>query len=98
MGDYRVYITTDFQKVFCSKCGIRVQDLDFVDLWQSITKRLERYVVHLCSFMTISDVARHLNLDWELIKRVDKMYLKEAYDHVNREDLRILAIEEISIK
>lgn len=32
MGDYRVYITTYFQKVFCSKCGIRVQDLDFVDL------------------------------------------------------------------
>lgn len=98
MGGYAVYLCTTFRKVYCPRCGIRVEDLGVVDLWQAVTKRLAQYIVYLCGVMTISDVSRHFGLDWRLIKRIDRMYLREAYSHVHAEDLRILAIDEVSIK
>jgi transposase len=98
IAGYVVYLPTTFRKLRCPKCGIRVEDLGFVGLWQPITKRLAEYIVYLCSIMTISDVSRHLGLDWRLVKRIDKMYLSEAYTHVHSEELHILAIDEIAIR
>ncbi len=98
MAGSEVYLSTTFRKVYCSRCGIRVEDLDFVDLWQPITKRLAQYIVYLCTLMTISDVSRHLGLDWRLIRRIDQIYLSEAYSHVHSEPLCILSIDEIAIR
>lgn len=98
LGCYQVYLCTHIRKLHCGVCGYRVEDLEFVDLRQSITKRLAQYIVYLCSLMTISDVARHLDLDWRLVKRVDKLYLWEAYSHVHWDDLHILAVDEVAIR
>lgn len=98
IAGYAVYLPTTFRKLYCIKCGIRVEDLEFVALWQPVTKRLAQYIVYLCSIMTISDVSRHLGLDWRLVKRIDKMFLSEAYSHVHSEELYILAIDEIAIR
>jgi len=48
MSGSAVYLSTTFRKVYCPRCGIRVEDLEFVDLWQPITKRLAQYIVYLC--------------------------------------------------
>lgn len=99
IAGYAIWFATTFQKLRCPRCGIRVEDLGFVGLWQPITKRLAQYIVYLCSPPAGgSDVSRHLGLDWRLVKRIDKMYLSEAYSHVHSEELYILAIDEIAIK
>jgi len=98
IGNNKVYIENSFRNLRCSTCGIKIEDLEFVSSGQHVTKRLEHYIVYLCSIMTIKDVSNHLDLDWRLVKRIDKKYLGEAYSHVHQEDLRILAFDEISIK
>ncbi|MGD8446280.1 MAG: transposase family protein [Desulfobacterales bacterium] len=39
----------------------------------------ERYVLELIRYMTILDVAKHLNAGWDLIKVIQKRFLKRCY-------------------
>jgi transposase len=47
--------------------------------------------------MTIKDVARHLGVSWDVIKDIQKRYLKKHYSHPKLKHLKRLAIDEISI-
>jgi hypothetical protein len=48
--------------------------------------------------MTISAVAEHVGLDWKTVKGIDKHFLEKEYGQTRYEGLRILAIDEISIR
>ena len=48
--------------------------------------------------MTVTEVARHLELDWKTVKAIDKQYLERDYGQPDYEGLRILAVDEISIR
>ena len=48
--------------------------------------------------LTVSDVARHLGLNWKTVKDIDKYYLERHYGQPNLNGLRILAVDEISIR
>jgi transposase len=48
--------------------------------------------------MTVSDVARHLSLDWKTVKNIDKQFLEENYGQTDYGSLRILAVDEIAVK
>jgi transposase len=48
--------------------------------------------------MTVSDVARHLELNWKTVKDIDKYYLERDYGQPALNGLRILAVDEISIR
>jgi len=63
-----------------------------------MTNRLALYVYQLCQFMTVSEVARHLGLNWKTVKAIDKFYLERDYGQLDYQGLRILAVDEISIR
>jgi transposase len=48
--------------------------------------------------MTVREVAEHLGLDWKTVKEIDKLFLENEYGETDYEGLRILAIDEISIR
>ena len=48
--------------------------------------------------MTVSQVAQHLAIDWKTVKNIDKFYLERDYGQPDVKGLRILAIDEISIR
>jgi transposase len=48
--------------------------------------------------MTVTEVAQHLQIDWKTVKEIDKQYLEAQYGQPNYDGLRILAIDEISIR
>jgi transposase len=48
--------------------------------------------------MTVTEVAKHLGLDWKTVKNIDKFYLEGQYGQPNLDGLRILAVDEISVK
>jgi len=47
--------------------------------------------------MTISDVAKHLRVGWDLIKDIQKRYLVNHFSRPKLDSLRLIAIDEISI-
>ena len=88
-----------YRKVVCAHCqGIHIEDLQMFHPYLRVTRRLARYIYQLCKFMTVSEVARHLGIDWKTVKNIDKFYLERDYGQPDLKGLRILAVDEISIR
>ena len=99
LGETRVTILTTFRRLRCGCCGsVRTEDLELFTPYQRVTKRLARHIHDLCKKLTVQEVADHLGLDWKTVKEVDKRFLEEEFPQTVYEGLRILAVDEISIK
>ena len=48
--------------------------------------------------MTLKDVAELLHMSWHQVKEIDKSELRKRYQEVDFKDVKILAIDEISIR
>ena len=95
----QTWITCRYRKVFCAHChGIHIEDLELFLPHLRVTTRLARYIYQLCSVMTVSEVAHHLGIDWKTVKQIDKLYLERDYGKPDLKGLRILAVDEISMR
>ena len=94
----KTLIQYSYRKIRCLCCGIVVEDLALVDPTVRVTKRLASYILDLCRFMTIKEVAKHLSLDWKTVKDIHKRYLQGSFSHEDVGYPRLLAIDEISLK
>ena len=64
LASAKVWLTCQYRKLFCSNCHrISVEDLNLFHPYLRVTLRLALYIHHLCRFMTVIEVARHLQLD-----------------------------------
>ena len=94
-----VWISCLYRKVFCPHChGIHVEHLGLFHPYLRVTTRLARYVYQLCQVMTVTEVARHLGLNWKTVKAIDKQYLERDFGQPDYEGLRVLAVDEISLR
>jgi len=95
----QTWIICRYRKLFCAHChGIHIEDLELFDPYLRVTTRLARYIYQLCELMTVSEVAQHLDIDWKTVKNIDKFYLEHDYGQPDLKGLRILAVDEISIR
>lgn len=95
----RVWVDCRYRKLYCADCRrIVIEGLDLFDPYLRITRRLAAYIHELCRWMTVRDVARHLDLDWKTVKCADKLFLEARYGQPDVEGVRILAVDEISIR
>jgi len=98
IGKKSTYIKTDIPRLECKECKtIRQSDIGFADPRFTYTKALGRYVLDLARHMTISDVSRHLRLSWDIVKNIQKRYLKKKYARPNLNELERIAIDEIYV-
>jgi transposase len=85
-------------RVECQACGlVRQVDVAFAEPRRSYTKSFERYALEMSRSMTILDVARHLNVGWDLIKDIQKRDLSHRYAKPKLKHLKHIAIDEIAI-
>jgi transposase len=98
IGSRPVFIACPIPRVECLSCGvIRQVKVSFAGQRRSYTHAFKRYVLEISQYMTISDVAGHLKVGWDLIKDIQKRYLKIHFSRPKLNKLRLLAIDEISI-
>jgi transposase len=98
IGRKPVWILIAIQRMWCLACGVvRQVDTGFSDPRRSHTRAFERYALDLCRSMTLKDVARHLNVGWDMIKDIQKRHLEKHFSRPKLKHLRRLAIDEISI-
>lgn len=99
LGAHRVTLRLHQRRLRCRRCRrISAEHFDFVELSVRVTKRLARAVAGLCKILPLSDVAEFFALDWKLVKRCDQAVLQEQFSGTRTQGLRLLAIDEISIK
>jgi transposase len=48
--------------------------------------------------MTVTDLARHFQLGWKTVKDIDKHYLEAHYGQLGYNGLRLLTVDEMSIR
>jgi transposase len=48
--------------------------------------------------LTVFEVAHHMSLDWKTVKAIDKNFLENDFGKTDYDGLRILAVDEISIR
>jgi transposase len=98
IGAMQTFVYFAVPRVKCLKCGIiRQVKIGLADSRRTYTRAFERYVLELSRLMTIKDVARHLNVSWDLIKDIQKRYLEKRFKSPRLKRLRTIAIDEISI-
>lgn len=98
IGSKPVRIVLDVPRLECLKCGaVRLARVGFADERHSYTLGFERYALELSRLMSIQDVARHLNVGWDLIKDIVKRSLRVRYRKIKLGHLRQIAIDELCI-
>lgn len=94
----KTFLFVTYRTVKCQFCGNVVEDLGLMNPCKRITRRLATYILDLCKYMTITDVAQHLGLDWKTVKEIHKEHLKEKFADEDIGHPRLLAVDEISLK
>lgn len=98
IGKKSVYVNLQVPRVQCRDCNIvRQIKIGFADPRRIYTRAFERYALELSRHMTIKDVAIHLGISWDIIKEIQVRYLTKHYSKPRLKDLKLIAIDEISI-
>lgn len=99
-GEHQVWIGCEFRKGYCAGCErIRVEDLEFVGPYERITRRMQAHLHDLCRVgVSVQQVAQRYGLRWDTVKRIDREFLEAEYGQPNFEHLRVLAVDEISVR
>lgn len=71
--------------------------IGFAEPGRRYTKRFERYVLELSRHMTMTDVARHVGIDWHTVKEIQKKHLSRRFSCPSLGGLKWIAVDEISI-
>jgi len=96
--DAKTFLFVIYRTVKCPWCGNVVEDIGIMDPCKRVTRRLATYILVLCQYMTIKEVAKHLGLDWKTIKEIHKQHLQEKFSHEDIGSPTLLAVDEISLK
>jgi len=98
IGGKQTFIDFEIPRVECRDCGlVRQVKVRFADPRRTYTRPFERYVLDLSRHMTISDVADHLGISWDIVKDIQKRHLTKRYKRPRLKHLRRIAIDEICI-
>ena len=99
LASTQVWLRCDYRKLLCRHCQrVSIEELGVFHPYLRVTRRLAAAIHQMCTVMTVSDVARHFQLDWKTVKDIDKQYLEAHYGQPGLNGLRILAVDEISIR
>jgi transposase len=98
IGSRSTVVVFPIPRVSCQNCGVvRQVKVAFADARCSYTKALQRYALELSRHMTILDVARHLDVSWDVIKDIQKGDLSRRYSKPKLKHLHQIAIDEIAV-
>jgi transposase len=98
IGSRPTAVVLPIPRVECRACGaVRQVEVPFADPRRSYTRSFERYALELSRSLTILDVARHLDVGWDLIKDIQKRDLARRYAKPKLKHLRAIAIDEIAV-
>lgn len=97
IGGRPTYLALRVPRVECRDCGaVRRVKVGFADERVSYARAFERYALELSRFMTIKDVACHLQVSWDVIKDIQKRNLRRRFGKPKLKHLKQIAIDESS--
>jgi transposase len=97
-GDKQVYLSLKVRRVDCWRCGkVKTERLDWISDLPGYTKRFAFLVGRRCHDTPVKAVAEELKLDWQTVKELDKLYMREQLRRAPAANPTVIGIDEISI-
>ena len=97
IGAKPTYLALSVPRVECRHCGaVRQVKIQFADPRRTYTRSFERYALELSRCTTIKDAACRLGVSWDVVKDIQKRYLKRRFAKPKLKHLKQIAIDEIS--
>jgi transposase len=98
IGSRQVMLQARIPRLVCRECHtVRQAAIGFAEPRRTYTMSFERYVLELSQSMTILDVAKHLNVSWDIVKEIQKRNLNKHFAKPKLKHLTQLAIDEIAV-
>ena len=95
----KAFLLFDKVRVKCSRCGVKIERLEWLEPYARLTKRFEEEVARECRLIqSIKTISKRLQLHWETIKEIDKKYLLQELEPPDFNGVEELAVDEIAIK
>jgi len=92
------YVFLKVPRVICFRCEqTRQVKIPFADPRRTYTHAFERYALELSKLTTIQDVARHLDVSWDIIKDIQKRNLQHRFGKPKLKNLKEIAIDEVAV-
>ncbi len=99
IGGKATYLSLTIQRYQCKDCEkVYQSEIPFTHGSVSYTFRFSRYVLELLRIGgTITSVARHLGVGWDMVKDIHKRYLKQKYSHPDIRYVKHIGIDEFAV-
>lgn len=100
IGKKKTFLSLTIQRYLCKDCKKVFQaDIPFTHGNVSYTYRFSRYIIDLFRLgATISDIAKHLGVGWDMIKDIHKKYLKRKYANPDLSKVKRIDIDEFAVR
>ena len=93
------YFRVNVHRIYCPNCKKRdVEEFSFLSHSKSrITKSFERSIIELRPEMSISAISKHFDVDWRIVKKIEKAYLGKKYARIPLSHVTTIGIDEIHV-
>jgi len=85
-------------RVWCPRCGPKVERLSWLEPYSRVTNRLAESVARLCAVLPIKHVAQHFGLGWQTVKEIDKAWMRRTVGPVDFSGVTMLVMDEFAIQ
>lgn len=96
--EHQVELIVPRVRVACGQCGPKLEQLNWLDPYARVTKRLGESVALLCRVASVRHVAKHFGLDWKTVKELDFTSLQRELGPVNLDGLQVIGMDEFAIQ
>jgi transposase len=85
-------------RLACTRCGPRLERLDWLEPHARVTRRLAQSVARFCTVASIRHAASWHGLDWKTAKAIDFRELERTLGEPDLDGVRTLAMDEFAIQ
>lgn len=85
-------------RLVCSRCGPKLERLDWLEPYARVTSRLALSVARMCKVMSVRHVAAYYGLDWDTVKQIDCRHLERELGPVDLAGVVAIGMDEFAIQ
>ena len=94
-GTWKVELVVEVHRVYCRRCGVRVEGIEFLEGKHPYTRRFALAVARDCEDAAVRRVAAKWELSPQTVLRIDKRALLAWASRRKRKPLRWMGVDEI---
>lgn len=96
--DAETWLVVPRARVECPHCGPTVEEVEWLDRYQRMTRRLAEFIARLACIMPLKHVADLFGLCWDTVKEIDKRSLLKRLGKANLDDVKVIAVDEFALR